>query len=111
MNAATSATPTSWRSRRISANWGQNFLDTANSLAYNQSKEDRITSYNVCYTKLLREVAAKTPEKILKVTIDPVTGLQPFHARKLAFGLKLEGQQVGAAVKFLRAMYDAFVVV
>jgi succinyl-CoA synthetase beta subunit len=57
----------------------------------------------------IEEVAAKAPEKILKVGIDPVTGLQPFHARKLAFGLKLKGQQVGAAVKFLRAMYDVFV--
>jgi succinyl-CoA synthetase beta subunit len=57
----------------------------------------------------IEEVAAKTPEKILKVSIDPTTGLQPFHARKLAFGLKLEGGQVGAAVRFLRAMYDAFV--
>ncbi len=57
----------------------------------------------------IEEVAAKTPEKILKIGIDPVTGLQPFYARKLAFGLKLEGPQVGAAVKFLRAMYDAFV--
>jgi succinyl-CoA synthetase beta subunit len=56
----------------------------------------------------IEEVAAKTPEKILKVGIDPVTGLQPFHARKLAFGLKLQGQQIGAAVKFMLAMYDAF---
>jgi succinyl-CoA synthetase beta subunit len=57
----------------------------------------------------IEEVAAKTPGKILKVSIDPVTGLQPFHARTLAFGLKLQGQQVGGAVKFMRAMYDAFV--
>jgi len=56
----------------------------------------------------IEEVAAKHPEKILKVAIDPATGLQPFHARKVAFGLKLEGKQVGAAVKFLTAMYEAF---
>jgi len=56
----------------------------------------------------IEEVAAKTPEKILKVAIDPVTGLQAFHARRLAFGLKLEGKQVNAAVKFLTAMYEAF---
>jgi succinyl-CoA synthetase beta subunit len=56
----------------------------------------------------IEEVAAKHPEKILKVAIDPATGLQPFHARKIAFGLKLEGKQVGAAVKFLTAMYQAF---
>ena len=56
----------------------------------------------------IEEVAAKTPEKILKVIIDPATGLQPFHARKLAFGLGLEGNQVRSAVKFLTAMYRAF---
>ncbi len=43
----------------------------------------------------IEEVAAKHPEKILKVAIDPVTGMQGFHARKLAFGLGLEGKQVG----------------
>ena len=57
----------------------------------------------------IEEVAAKTPEKIIRVAIDPLTGMQPFHARKLAFGLGLEGKQVGAAVKFMAAMYKAFV--
>jgi len=57
----------------------------------------------------IEEVAAKHPEKILKVAIDPATGLQPFHARKIAFGLGLEGKQVGSAVKFVTAMYEAFV--
>ncbi|MEE8247822.1 MAG: ADP-forming succinate--CoA ligase subunit beta [Alphaproteobacteria bacterium] len=57
----------------------------------------------------IEEVAAREPEKILKATIDPVGGMQPFHARKLAFGLGLEGPQVGAAVTFMRALYEAFV--
>lgn len=56
----------------------------------------------------IEDVAEKTPEKILKVSIDPATGMLPFHARKLAFGLRLEGKQVGAAVKFMLALYDAF---
>ncbi len=56
----------------------------------------------------IEEVAANTPEKINTVVIDPATGLQPFHARKLAFGLGLSGKQVGSAVKFLSAMYRAF---
>jgi len=56
----------------------------------------------------IEEVAAATPEKILKVAIDPATGIQPFHARKLAFGLGLEGDQVKSAVKFIMAMYKAF---
>ncbi|HEX6980763.1 MAG TPA: ADP-forming succinate--CoA ligase subunit beta [Alphaproteobacteria bacterium] len=57
----------------------------------------------------IEEVAAKHPEKILKVAIDPVTGMQPYHARRIAFGLGLEGKQVASAVKFMLAMYEAFV--
>ncbi len=56
----------------------------------------------------IEEVAAATPEKILKVVIDPAVGMMPFHARRIAFGLGLEGKQVGATVKFLMAMYKAF---
>ena len=56
----------------------------------------------------IEEVAAKHPEKIIKVAIDPVTGFQPFHGRKIAFALQLQGPQFGAAVKFLTAMYNAF---
>jgi succinyl-CoA synthetase beta subunit len=56
----------------------------------------------------IEEVAAAHPEKILKVAIDPVTGMQPFHARELAFGLGLEGKQVQAATRFMLAMYKAF---
>ncbi|MAG96304.1 MAG: ADP-forming succinate--CoA ligase subunit beta [Rhodospirillaceae bacterium] len=56
----------------------------------------------------IEEVAAKTPEKIQFVSVDPATGLQAFHARRIAFGLKLEGKQVGSAVKFLMALYRAF---
>jgi len=53
-------------------------------------------------------VAAKHPEKILKESIDPGVGFQAFQARKLAFGLGLEGVQVTEAVKFFAALYRAF---
>ena len=56
----------------------------------------------------IEEVAEKNPDAIKKVAIDPVTGLQPFHARKLAFALGLDGKQVNKAVKFMMAMYKAF---
>jgi succinyl-CoA synthetase beta subunit len=56
----------------------------------------------------IEEVAAKTPEKILKVAIDPAVGIRPFHARKIAFGLRLEGKQVSSCVKFVIGMYRAF---
>lgn len=57
----------------------------------------------------IEEVASKTPERIVKVSIDPVTGLQPFHARRLAYGLELEGGQIKSAIKFLTAMYKLFI--
>jgi succinyl-CoA synthetase beta subunit len=56
----------------------------------------------------IEEVAAKHPEKIIRVAIDPALGLMPFHARKIAYGLGFEGNQVGSAIKFLTAMYKAF---
>jgi succinyl-CoA synthetase beta subunit len=57
----------------------------------------------------IEQVAARSPEKILMVAIDPVTGIQPFHARRLAFGLGLKGDQVRNAVKFILSLYDAFI--
>jgi succinyl-CoA synthetase beta subunit len=56
----------------------------------------------------IEEVAEHSPEKILKIAIDPASGVQPFHAREIAFGLGLEGEQVGVAVKFVTALYRAF---
>ncbi|MEE4311068.1 MAG: ADP-forming succinate--CoA ligase subunit beta [candidate division KSB1 bacterium] len=56
----------------------------------------------------IEKVAAETPDKILKEWIDPAIGLQPFQARKLAFGLGLVGDQFKNGVKFLLALYKAF---
>jgi succinyl-CoA synthetase beta subunit len=56
----------------------------------------------------IEEVAAKTPEKIAKVFVEPGVGLMPFEARQLSFAIGLEGQQVGKAVKLMTALYDAF---
>src|ERR1700754_3264602 len=56
----------------------------------------------------IEEVAAKTPEKILKETIDPAVGFQAFQARKLAFGLGLPGPLVNQAVKFMQSLYTAY---
>lgn len=57
----------------------------------------------------IEKVAAETPEKILKAWVDPGVGLQAFQARQLAFGLGLQGKQVSNAVKFMMALYNAFV--
>ncbi len=57
----------------------------------------------------IEEVAAKTPEKIVKVFVDPGVGLVPFEARRLGFAIGLDGPQVNKAVKLMSALYDAFV--
>ncbi len=57
----------------------------------------------------IETVAAKTPDKIIRVTIDPASGLMPHHARQIAYGLGLEGDQVSPATKFIAAMYRAFI--
>ena len=57
----------------------------------------------------IEEVAAKTPEKIVTMAIDPASGLQPFHGRRLAFALGLTGDLVKQTGKLLGAMYKTFV--
>src|SRR6185503_15072486 len=57
----------------------------------------------------IEEVAANEPEKILKEAIDPAVGLQPFQARKLAFGIGLPKEVVNKAVKFMTSLYRAYV--
>ncbi|TDI45177.1 MAG: ADP-forming succinate--CoA ligase subunit beta [Acidobacteria bacterium] len=52
----------------------------------------------------IEKVAAETPEKILKESIDPAVGLSPFQARRLAFGLGLSGPAVKSAVKLMAAL-------
>lgn len=56
----------------------------------------------------IEKVAAKSPEKILKETVDPAVGLQAYQARALAFGLGLSDIQFKNAVKFLLSLYKAY---
>ena len=56
----------------------------------------------------IEEVAAKTPEQIFRVAIDPVTGFQPHLARELCFALGLTGDQQKQATKLMAGLYDAF---
>ncbi|OGL42066.1 MAG: succinate--CoA ligase subunit beta [Candidatus Schekmanbacteria bacterium RIFCSPHIGHO2_02_FULL_38_11] len=56
----------------------------------------------------IEKVAAETPEKILKEVVDPAVGLQPFQARKLAFGLGIGKDLIGKATKLILALYRAF---
>ncbi len=56
----------------------------------------------------IEQVAAQTPEKIVTVAIDPATGFQPFHGRRIAFGLGLSGAAVRAAADLAAGLYRAF---
>lgn len=56
----------------------------------------------------IEEVAAKTPEKILKEPVSPEVGLQPYQARKLAFAMGFTGEQVPAAEKIMHALSRVF---
>ena len=74
---------------------------------------DRAKSQNVIMVSSeggveIETVAEETPEKIIKAWIDPVIGLRPFQARRLAFGLGLEGTALKQAVRFIMALYEAF---
>lgn len=74
---------------------------------------DRAQSKNVVMVSTeggveIEKVAAETPEKIIKESIDPAVGMQAYQARKLAFGLGLEGLQFKNAVKFLMSLYKTY---
>jgi len=57
----------------------------------------------------IEEVAAKTPEKIVTLHVDPASGLMPHHGREIAFSLGLEGDQIKQCGKLIANLYDAFV--
>ncbi|MBL4766997.1 MAG: ADP-forming succinate--CoA ligase subunit beta [Rhodobacteraceae bacterium] len=56
----------------------------------------------------IEQVAADTPEKILSFTVDPATGYQAFHGRRIAFSLGLSGKQVKQCVGLMGLLYKAF---
>ncbi|OSQ53050.1 ADP-forming succinate--CoA ligase subunit beta [Marivita geojedonensis] len=57
----------------------------------------------------IEEVAESTPEKILSFSVDPATGYQAFHGRRIAFNLGLEGKQVKQCVQLMGTLYQLFV--
>ena len=56
----------------------------------------------------IEKVAAETPEKLIKVAIDPSIGFQGFHGRELAFGLGLPKEEIGKFIKFASALYNVY---
>jgi succinyl-CoA synthetase beta subunit len=57
----------------------------------------------------IEEVAAKTPERIAKVYIEPGVGIVPFEARQLGFAIGLDGPQTNKFVKLASSLYQAFI--
>lgn len=57
----------------------------------------------------IEEVAAKTPEKIFKEEIDPVIGLMPYQARRIAFNINIPHDLINQAVKFMMGLYNAYI--
>lgn len=56
----------------------------------------------------IEKVASETPEKIIKVAIDPAIGFQGFHGRELSFGLGLAKEEMGRFMKFASALYRVY---
>lgn len=57
----------------------------------------------------IEEVAAESPEKIIKATIDPAVGFTSYVGRKLAFGIGLEGDTMKKAIKFFEGLYNMYI--
>ncbi|MEM9427405.1 MAG: ATP-grasp domain-containing protein, partial [Pseudomonadota bacterium] len=57
----------------------------------------------------IEEVAEETPDKILSFSVDPATGYQPYHGRRIAFALGLSGGQIKQCVKLMGTLYNLFV--
>jgi succinyl-CoA synthetase beta subunit len=75
---------------------------------------DRATAKNVIMVSEaggmdIEEVAEKTPEKLIKVFVDPITGLYPFHLREAAFGLNLFGEAFKKFCIMLKNLYSLFI--
>ena len=76
-------------------------LDRATSRAVLMASEEGGTE--------IEEVAANTPEKIFKEEIDPVLGLMPYQARRIAFNINIPHDLVNQAVKFMIGLYNAYI--
>ncbi len=75
---------------------------------------DRASSKNIILASTeggmeIEEVAEKTPEKIIKVTVDPALGVMPYQCRLIAYGLNLPQEMIGAATSFISKFYNMYV--
>jgi len=78
------------------------------SILLDRSKGQNVIMYSTEGGMDIEEVAHKTPEKIFKEWVNPMGGLQPFQARKIAFNLGLGGEAFKNCVKFVTNLYNAY---
>ena len=79
------------------------------SMLLDRSKSQNVIIYSTEGGIDIEQVAHSTPEKIFKEWVNPLTGLQPFQARKIAFNLGLEGESLKSCVKFIIQLYKAYI--
>lgn len=79
------------------------------SVLMNRAKGVNMIMYSTEGGMDIEAVAEETPDKIFTEDIDPTLGLQPFQARKIAFNLGLSGEAFKSGVRFVTALYNAFV--
>lgn len=79
------------------------------SILLNRATSRNIIMYSTEGGMDIEEVAAKTPDKIYKEEIDPLTGIAPFQARTIAFNLGLSGNAHKEMVKFVTNLYNAYI--
>ena len=78
-------------------------------MTLDRSKEQNVMMASTEGGMEIEEVAHNSPEKIIKVAIDPATGFQGFHGRELAFKLGLANEQIPEFIKFAKALYECYV--
>ncbi|MDR2905496.1 MAG: ADP-forming succinate--CoA ligase subunit beta [Helicobacteraceae bacterium] len=78
------------------------------SIALDRARETPVMIASAEGGMEIEEIAAKSPEKIAKVAIDPLTGFLPMHARSLAFALGIAKEQFASFAKFCAALYRAY---
>ena len=77
-------------------------------MTIDRSKEQNVMMASTEGWMEIEEVAQNSPEKIIKVAIDPATGFQGFHGRELAFKLGLANEQIPEFIKFAKALYECY---
>ena len=79
------------------------------SILLDRTKAQNVIMYSTEGGMDIEEVAHNTPDKIFKEWINPITGLSPFQARKIAFNLGLSGSALKSCVQFVTKLYKAYI--